>query len=396
MTSSSIIYHHNLLRISQLASNSIAQVFCACITSLILPFIVLTNALAADEIFTAEAVAVDVTARTATEARERGLRAGRVRGLRQVYERLVTRQYHDVLPKLSATEVIDMVRDFTVLNERTSPVRYMADINVRFHPDAVRTSLRFSQIPFAETVSKPILVLPLYQESIVARPVLWEEYNPWRAAWEGLQKGSGLVPIILPYGDLQDIATLSAEDIFARAPGALSVMAERYMADGIVIASATVLRGVSEQRLQITIISTRAGEIMPEESMLVIGEIEEDDMELFTSASQEVLHTIEDDWKRSNLMQFGMSGQITALVPINGLEEWLKVRRLLESVAVIDRYHLQAITQDRAQIALHYIGGERQLQISMEQSNLNLIWDNDVWTVGVIESEAGSGPGERL
>jgi len=393
MALSFMIYYHNLLKIPELTSNSITQVSCALITSLIISVVVLNDTLADDQIFAAEAVAVDVTARTATEARERGLREGRVRGLRQVYERLVMRQYHDVLPKLAVTEVIDMVRDFTVLHERTSAIRYMADINVRFHPDAVRTSLRFSQIPFAETISKPILVLPLYQESIVTSPVLWEEDNPWREAWEKLQKGSGLVPIILPYGDLQDIATLSAEDIFARAPRALSAIAERYKVDGIVIASATVLRGFPEQSLQITITTTRAGEIFPETSKLVMGEIDKDDSNLFTSASQEVLHTIEDDWKQENLLQFGMSGQITVLVPIKRLDEWLEVRRLLETVAVIDRHQLQAITQDRAQVILHYIGDQRQLQISMEQSNLNLTWDNDVWTVGMIQSEIKSGPG---
>src|SRR4051794_31075046 len=66
------------------------------------------------EMFVAAAVPVDVTAANVTDARERGLTQGRVNGFRKVVERIVAREDLSRVPQLSATQIIDMVRDFSI------------------------------------------------------------------------------------------------------------------------------------------------------------------------------------------------------------------------------------------------------------------------------------------
>src|SRR5205814_1733011 len=97
-------------------------------------------------LFEARGVAVDVTAATVTEARERALIQGRVAGLRQMVEHLAPREELAKLPQLSTEEIIEMVQEFSLANERTSAVRYIAEMNVRYNPDAVRRVLRAAKI----------------------------------------------------------------------------------------------------------------------------------------------------------------------------------------------------------------------------------------------------------
>jgi hypothetical protein len=86
------------------------------------------------------------------------------------------------------------VRDFSVAREKASSVRYIARLNYRFKADEVRDLLRAYNVPFAETPSRPVVVLPVYE--IGASAVLWDEPNPWRQQWNAKDEPQGLVPLI--------------------------------------------------------------------------------------------------------------------------------------------------------------------------------------------------------
>jgi len=145
-------------------------------------------------VFMVTGVPIDARGGTTTEARAEGLQNGQIQALDLLYRRLVPRGYQFDLPTLSGREVIDVVRDFSVSDERTSSGRYLANLTVRFRPESVRSVLRFSGVPFAETVSKPVAVIPVYQESVVSDPVIWSDSNQWIDAWGQLAVATGLVP----------------------------------------------------------------------------------------------------------------------------------------------------------------------------------------------------------
>ena len=84
------------------------------------------------DVFEVRDVAVDVTAETATKARELALIEGRKLAFRRLLERLTLRIEHQGLPDLGAEEIAAYVNDFSVAEEKTSAVRYLARLNFRF------------------------------------------------------------------------------------------------------------------------------------------------------------------------------------------------------------------------------------------------------------------------
>ncbi|HCX14294.1 MAG TPA: DUF2066 domain-containing protein, partial [Rhodospirillaceae bacterium] len=121
----------------------------------------------------------DTTASNVTNAREQGLLAGRMAAFWKVIERLVAPEDIERIPTPTTGEIITMVRDFSVSDERSSAVRYLADLSVRFHPGPVQALLRSAGVSYTETVSKPLVVVPLYRENVGGSLLLWEESNLW-------------------------------------------------------------------------------------------------------------------------------------------------------------------------------------------------------------------------
>lgn len=335
-------------------------------------------AVAQSDVFTVTGVEIDARGRTATDARTTGLQRGQIEALNQLYGRLVPRSYQDQIPALSSREAIDLVRNFSVANERSASGRYLADLTVQFRPDAIRTALRFVNVPFAETVSKPVVVVPVYQESIVSPAVLWADPNPWRDAWGRLAPSKGLVPRQLPYGDLADLTSLQTDDAMARDQGRLAAFAARYEADEAIVVSGSLIGTLGAESLRVSLYSTRTGK---EQSIVIPAQGGQTWADLFVAAAAEAWAVIEDEWKQENMLQFGVTGQITALVPLSSLEDWLTVRNRLEKVPLVDRFELQAMTRDRAQVTVFYIGSEDQLKLAMAQSDLGFVWQDQAWVI---------------
>ena len=107
-----------------------------------------------------------------------------------------------------------------------------------FSSDEVRRLLRVSGVPYAETVSKPVLIVAVQRDA--GGVLLWEDENRWRQAWEERAPHAGLVPFLLPLGDVIDLATIDAERALAGDAKALAALAALYGTSEVVVAVAGV------------------------------------------------------------------------------------------------------------------------------------------------------------
>ena len=151
---------------------------------------------ARSHVFTVSGVPVDVTAETAAAARETAHAEGHVKAMEKLLARLLPRDELGLPRPLNAAEILAYVQDFSVANERTSDVRYLSELTFRFRPEPIRELLRANGLQHAETMSKPVVVLPIF--GIEGEAVLWGEANPWWAAWAARPPGGWLVPLTVP------------------------------------------------------------------------------------------------------------------------------------------------------------------------------------------------------
>jgi hypothetical protein len=325
------------------------------------------------DVYVAESVPVDVTAGSVGEARDRGLIQGRIAGFRRILERIVAREDLAGVPQLNSEQIIEMVRDFSIANERSSAVRYLADLTVRFNPNAIRQLLRSAGVPFTETVSRPLVVVPVMQSG--GTPSLWG--SVWHDTWVRAEPDGGLLPLIVPTGGTAD-AVVTAAQALGKNTSALLALAERYQAAGALVVAAEV---EGNGPIAITITEIRADSQPVEFSLTHTGAPGQAAPEVLAGAVQTAVAAAADSWRRRNRVSFGLKSQMTALVPVTDLKDWLGIRARLSNVALVDQVDVQAITRDRVQVTIHFAGEAEQLRLAMGQHNLSFTQQNGVWVL---------------
>lgn len=323
-------------------------------------------------IFEVRGIPVDVSAETASAARARALTEGQQKAFRLLLERLTLQADRDRLPRLNAGDLELYVRDFGISGEKTSAVRYIAKMDVRFRPKPVRDLLHELGLRFAETPSKPVVVLPVYQTG--GTTLLWDDPNPWARAWNARPETFGLVPTVMPIGDLGDIGAIGAEQAVEGDQARLGAVARRYGASDTVVAQAVLGIDVASARPSLEVFVTRYGTELVEQTVVrsyAAAESEAVDGMLARAAS-DITALIEDNWKRDNLLDFSKGAVLAVVVPLRGLHDWREVNRRLSRVAVVRETEMILLSRAEFRVNLHFIGEVDQLALALEQADLVL------------------------
>jgi hypothetical protein len=349
------------------------------------------GALAADEdeLYTVYDVTVDKTAASAAQAREIALAEAQAQAFDRLVRRLVPRERQAAVPRQNAQAMARLVRGFEVDRERSSNVRYIATLRFRFDAAAVRDVLRGAGVAFAETRSKPVVVVPVLMEGDA--PKLFENPNPWRAAWAGQAGSDGLVPFMVPPGDAMDQIEIDAA---AAATGRIDnpdAVLRRYGAGEVMIAVATPEPN-SGGAVSITVAVTRGDR---EGGGAQVQSFSGESLALaLRQAAALIAVGIEEGWKRDNLIRFDKEQSLIATVPIGKLEDWVAVRQRLTQVASLKSAGLVAFSRREAVVRLVYFGDEQQLKLALAQSDLALQGAASGWTIA-LASDARRPEGAR-
>jgi len=332
----------------------------------------LTNPEAAPvRLFEVRDVDVDVTAATAAAAREQAL----VEGAREAFGRLLDRVTlspdRNKVGEVSDAQIETMIKDFSVSNEKYSSVRYIATLNYTFNEEGVRSLLAQRGVPYAVTRAKTIVVLPVFRGD--GDLTLWAEPNPWLAAWRVLPGGQ-LVPIMVPLGDVTDVAIIDAEEAAIGDSDRLREIALQYGASDALVPFAVLSQGLDTDVAELTVALTlygaegsrkgptrryRTGEGESVESMLA-------------RAADETMAEVQDQWKRENLVVASEAAVDSVTVPIDSLDDWLIVRRRLDQVQTIEKTEVVLLSRNYALVNIHHYGTTEQLGLALEQADLIL------------------------
>lgn len=358
--------------IGQAAASGLFALFFACfvLASGPGPAAAQSTELSESEVFTIRDLSVDVTAATAADARRRALDDGQAEALHRVLERLTRRSDRALLPSIDRATIGDLVRGIEIANEKTSSVRYLADLTVQFKPAAIRRLLRQTGLPFAESASRPVVVLPVLksQEGLF----LWDAANRWRAAWTALPLRSGLVPIIVPLGDLADITDIDAAQAMLGDPAAIGAIAARYGAGDALVALAT-LSSTEDGLSFLEVAATRPNEPNAAPILFSLSAPAADDVgDLMKTAASETVARVEEAWLEAHLLTFDRKQTISLVVPVDDLGQWASVKRKLDAVAEISVVALRVLRRGSAEVDLTYFGDETRLATALDRQNLDL------------------------
>ncbi len=340
-------------------------------------------------VFQVSGIPVDANAKDAVTARSQALEQGKREGLERLMHRLVPAEEQNLLPTVGDLNIERYVRNFEITSEELSSTRYIAKLTVSYEPDAVRELLQSAGVSFAEARSAPIVVLPLYQGPDGAR--LWPDNNPWWQAWEQNLEPERLLRLVLPLGDLEDMSSLSAEQVQANDRAALIGLARRYNSEDALVVTARLVgpappagkaaEDASAQgppAVQVTMDRIgRTEQLNPPETVRARPDQTLED--LLSEVVRGVQNSLDERWKSANLLRFDQAGIMVVDIPITALSDWVGINKGLESLPEVSQVEVAAFARDNVRAQIRYIGDQFRLEQALARLGLTLSREGDLW-----------------
>jgi len=346
--------------------------------------------------FSVRNVQVDVSAANLAQARDQALAEGQRQAYQQLMQRLTASSDWPRIPQLADKDLQDIVLDVGIDQEKRSSVRYLAALSVRFKGEAIRKLLRSANLPYAEWRGRPVAVLPVYQADSGA--VLFETPNPWRDIWKS-PSAQGIVPMVVPVpppADQADPALVTAT-VAAAAPETLAAIGQRYATQDVLVALA-VPKALEGNKVKIEVILTGAGSVaaLASGSRSYEGQPGEGYDAVMRRAVEDIVRSTSDSWKSGNVLSYDRPNDLPVTVaPVGGMADWTALRDRLVRVTAVRSFDIVTLSKAEAQLVLHAVGDQKQLEQSLLQNGLVLTWAENRWFLQPMQARPISAPTNR-
>ncbi|MBL8807718.1 MAG: DUF2066 domain-containing protein [Rhodospirillales bacterium] len=336
---------------------------------------------ALSDAFALRGIEVDRTAPTAAQAREQAIAEGQRLAWRRLVERLVPIAARSGLEAIPAAEIVPLIDSFGVETERGSGTRWLGSLAYRFKAEGVRRLFRSRNVPFAETLARPVVIVPVLVRD--GQAALWEDDNAWRLAWANLPPSAGLQPWSVPKADLDDAGLIGAEQAAAADRAGLRALSAHYRTQGAIVVLADYAAGGTAVQIRVA----RVGAPAPDADWqldvpLNAGEAVDD---AWPRLARLAADAIEERWKAEVLVEGGEITSLRATVPVSDIAEWVTLRRRLGEVATVKRMEVLVLGRGGAIVELRHEGGEEALRTALAQRDLSLLADEGGWRLQLAE-----------
>lgn len=342
---------------------------------------------AADELYVVRGVAVDVTAETAALAKDQGYEQAKRDALMIVLQRLLPPREIQQLGDVSALPVKKWVQGMEVNSEKTSKVRYIGNLNIFFNPASIRDFLNNKNYYFDEAVQKTWLVVPIY--NFYGKQMVWEKENMWRDTWNKLSRQASVTAFRVPVGDDTDQKSFSLAALQQSDQGALQAMAQRYQAPQILVLTATPsLAGSDPQAVNSLVVNRHYYDgvgFVELEPVTATGGVGESLEALLQRTAGDVLKSLKDDiiaevpQADADAPDYGIQQQMDVLVPVAGIDEWLRIESHLRTLSGLRQRKVRAISPQMVQMYWEPSVSVAQLNSSLQLIGRKLQPSGSVW-----------------
>lgn len=344
-------------------------------TTVIISFIFTSALYAYDSAYVIDDVKVDVTAESAAQAREQAFTKAQILAFEMLMKRLLSDDYLNDFEVPEIETISALVLDFEIKSEKLSAVRYVGEYVFRFKKSKINAFLTDLGARHTDVTSLPVLVIPFYREGNILS--LWSSQNPWKNAWSSIAGRRGLVPVVVPVGDISDMQSLSPENASVNDWSGISDLLERYDAQETMITVAHPVYEYAENTeylsgLEVNIYSIQGYSPVFVKSFKLDKKSDEEDSQIFNRAATDIRNRLQKMWKEMTLADPNQQNNITLRVAYSNIREWVAIKKIIESINAFENVDVVSVTGSFAEIAVSFRGDINRLRIALAQNKIAL------------------------
>lgn len=321
---------------------------------------------------------------SAQAARTVAIQNGETAAFQDLMNKMLTTEHKDGLVMPGEADIIDMVQNVSLNNEKYTATKYMADLTVRFNPQKIQTFLKAQHIPYLTEELPVTVVIPVWHETeriispqeerplYAARIRVLEEDNP---VYAYLNSAENPADIRIPVGDLEEMARAAAL-IDGTDPEAAEFLRLKYGAGQVMIL---------EVKPDETGQKYATARFIPDDKSFeadlrpipVSGTIDGrvDIGEFWT----EILNQRELAWRNAKTEDLNLPDLFWIRVPIRRLADWVAIQKKLNKA--FENIQIYGFRPNTVLLGVPHKGTAGALQREMNRIGFDLTADEsmDVW-----------------
>ncbi len=330
-------------------------------------------------VFAVQGVDADVTDKDVATAKNKALFDVQMKAIVMLAQRLGNETFAAEIAKLGPKDVLPLLKSLSIEQEGTGPGHYIGKFTVRFIPEKVQKLFESYGVHVVSEQATPMLVLPIWKAAEGTQ--LWGD-NLWRTAWLNLHAEQSLVPLIVPIGDLEDTAGITAQDVLNLDPIKLEALRRRYGTRTILVAIAEPAAGNGIHAMMDA--ESELGKITFDK----IYTADPATLEASAALATQRFHAVMIDKYKSDKAkaeqvstEANVSHSIPVTVPFSSPSEWNAIRsRILSSPGIIG-VDVSTLAGNGAVIRLMYVGDLQVVQDSMPGTGLQMSQIGGNWVI---------------
>ena len=309
-------------------------------------------------------ITVDVTADNASIAREQAMHQANRQAVNNIAANITTTEGISVLDKLTDEQLLNFIKEITVLDEKTSNIRYMAKLRINVNAQLLKEYLQEKNVPLLIGISTNISIIPIFHDKNTPHVLLWEENNIWRKTWEKNPQTIGSMQITsIKYNDFPYLTINQA----------LSAETEFFTNNNNTYVAEAFYNNQNDLLIKIRNLQTQKTDI------LNIGNLATDT--LLEQAVKETARFISSQLQEFNIITSNEPEMITVLYKYNNLSSWLKIEEQIKAITSVTDIRLNAVGNGRVQFQIDYLGDINTLQKALNNKNLLLTSSGNYYTL---------------
>lgn len=323
-------------------------------------FFILSGNVTAKPLFEAD-VNVDITAENVVEAKKQAMAKARRDALNDVLLSISTAQSVEELAKLNDNQIQHFISGVMVLMEKSSNVRYIADLRVTINEDVLKAYMAENNLPMVVGEEQTVLVVPLLEQNDGALD-LWSDANFWRQAFidrKDIRKGNLILHDIDK--NLGNITAVEANRIYDMTEAEFADLSGFNNVEEVYVLKYSLKDG----KVYVKSFPTR------EVNEVVIGDATPQDM---IEAVLPFFKDVKKDAKLENLddnAEF-VNQKIEAVYSYTKLSEWLSLKRFLEANAQVKDVKVISMANGKVHFSFIYNGVWEKLQANLALSGYKM------------------------
>ncbi len=338
------------------------------------------KAQAAEDLYLISNIKIDTTSESSIKAKEEGTNIA----VREAFNKLLSRlsvmsDRYNLTEEISKVDPMNLVQEIIINSEKTSTVRYIADINIKFKKEEIDKFLREHDVSIIQTTSKPVLIVPTYKDSPYAPARLWED-NPWLNLWQENGSNNKIVPIYVPLGDINDMQEITLPGIASNKFDMIENIKTRYSVKDVFICEAEVSYDINKIKIHLNKVTSESFEDL-DININIMRTPSEDLNSALKKGILKISEELENSWKQNKIIDFTTDKEIIVMVPFKDLHQWGEISQKIQNNSLIKNYQLEAMRKDLAQIKIRFSGEINDLSSSLKLQDLVLGTGNNVYII---------------